>query len=351
VRNQRQRLRRGWALLMMFGFLSCLFVATCFLWYSARSTETTMVATVDPPASANPPKPPVPALSPKPPAPTRSRALEELRSRIPDISKAHLGTHGVVVFDPSTKKSASLNAHRTFEAASLTKLSVLITLYRAAARGEVDLEDEISILASDVQAYGTGVLYRYPNKYPVGYTMTVRECARFMIKESDNTAWVMLNRYLGRGYIESELERIGATSTAYWIPNTTSPNDVLLMLKAIADPSYTTPKLSAEMLAFMTNTSFEDHLPQPLPERTRVAHKIGFYGDTFSDAGIVFLDERGGTGQEYYIIVVFSEGAPEGEAREAIQDISLEAYRTISRSDPHRGSGQRRQRQAIHPSA
>ena len=244
-----------------------------------------------------------------------------------------MGTQGVVVFDPSTKKRASLNAHRTFEAASLTKLPVLLTLYKAAARGELDLEDEISILASDVQAYGTGVLYRYPDKYPIGYTMTLRECARFMIKESDNTAWVMLHRYLGRRYIESELERIGATSTAYWIPNTTTPNDVLLMLKAIADPSYTTSKLSAEMLGFMTNTSFENHLPQPLPERTRVAHKIGFYGDTFSDAGIVFLDEGGGTDQNYYIIVVFSEGAPEGEAREVIQDISLAAYQALSRSD------------------
>jgi beta-lactamase class A len=342
MRNQRWPLRGSWALLMMFGLLSCLFVATFFLWHSARSTETTMVATVDRPTSANPPKPPVPAPSPKPPAPKRGHALEGLHSRLPDIAKAHAGTQGVVVFDPSTKKSASLNAHRTFEAASLTKLPVLVTLYRAAARGELDLEDEISILASDVQAYGTGVLYRYPNKYPVGYTMTLRECARFMIKESDNTAWVMLNRYLGRGYIESELDQIGATSTAYWVPNTTTPNDVLLMLKAIADPSYTTPKLSAEMLGFMTNTSFEDHLPQPLPKRTRVAHKIGFYGDTVSDAGIVFLDERGSTDQDHYIIVVFSEGAPEGKAREAIQDISLAAYRTLSRSNPQSGSSQRR---------
>ena len=67
-----------------------------------------------------------------------------------------------------------------------------------------------------------------------------------------------------------------------------SPNDVLVVLKAIADPSYTSPRLSAEMLALMTNTSFEDRLPEPLPEETRVAHKIGSYGDTFSDAGIVF---------------------------------------------------------------
>ncbi len=186
---------------------------------------------------------------------------------------------------------------------------------------------------SDIQAYGTGVLYRYPNKYPVGYTMTLREqCAEFMIKESDNTAELMLNRYLGKERIEAELDRIGATSTAYWTPNTTTPNDVLLMLKTIADPSYTTPRLSAEMLDLMTNTSFEDRLPQPLPEGTRVAHKIGSYESTFSDAGIVFPEARDGTNQEYYI-VIYSEGAPEVEARETIQDISLAAYQALSHSD------------------
>ena len=317
ARNQRRR-RRGWALLI-FGLLSCLFVATYFIWYSERSTETATIATVDRPLSAEPPEPPARA---------QNQAIEQLHSKLPGISEAHAGTHGVVVFDPYSGETASLNADRRFVAASLSKLYALLTLYKAAARGEVNLEDEISMLPSDVWAYGTGVLYRYP----VGYTMTLRECAEFMIKESDNTAEVMLNRYLGENNIEAELDRIGAASTAYWIPNTTTPSDVLVVLKAIADPSYTTPKLSSEMLELMTNTSFEDRLPQPLPEGTRVAHKIGSYESTFSDAGIVFPEEKSGMSREYYI-VVFSEGATEEAARETIQDISLAAYQALSRSD------------------
>ena len=103
-------------------------------------------------------------------------------------------------------------------------------------------------------------------------------------------------------------------------------------LKKIADPSYTSPQLSAEMLELMMNTSFEDRLPRPLPEETRVAHKIGSYESTFSDAGIVFPEESGGKGQEYYI-VVFSEGATEGEAKEAIRDISLATYLALSNTD------------------
>jgi beta-lactamase class A len=102
----------------------------------------------------------------------------------------------VVVFDPYSGETASLNADRRFVAASLSKLYALLTLYKVASRGELSLDNEITILPSDIQAYGTGVLYRYPNKYPVGYTMTLPEqCAEFMIKESDNTAELMLNRY------------------------------------------------------------------------------------------------------------------------------------------------------------
>jgi beta-lactamase class A len=176
-----------------------------------------------------------------------------------------------------------------------------------------------------VWAEGTGVLYRYP----VGTTMTLRECARFLIKESDNTAEVMLNRYLGEAKIEAELRRAGARSTSYWMPNTTTPDDVMLVLKAVADPSYTSPELSTEMLDVMTDTSFEDRLPGPLPEGTRVAHKIGSWESTFSDAGVVFPEGTGGAEQEYYI-VVFSEGTTESEARATIHDVSLAAYRALA---------------------
>ncbi|HET7271610.1 MAG TPA: serine hydrolase [Rubrobacter sp.] len=248
-----------------------------------------------------------------------------LRGELDRIAQAYPATFGVVIFDPSTGEAVTMGADQRFLAASLNKLPVLMTLYRAAASGEVDLEDEITMQASDVQAYGTGVLYTYP----VGYTMTLRECARLLIKESDNTAWKMLDRYLGRNYIRDELYSVGAYSTEYWIPNTTTPNDVLLMLEKISDPSYTTPDFSDEMLDLMTNTSFEDRLPQPLPEGLQVSHKIGSYGDTFADAGIVF-PEGSHDAQDAYYIVVMASDTSEWMAREAMREISLSTYRTLS---------------------
>jgi beta-lactamase class A len=311
--------RSPWVLLAL-GLLSCLLVAAGLLWYRDMPDESVMLTTVDQPASTEAPDPPVP--------PARRRAVEGLDEELHAISEAHAGTHGVVVFDPYSGEIASLNADRRFVAASLSKLYALLTLYRAASRGELSLDDQITMRASDVWAEGTGVLYRYP----VGTTMTLRECARFLIKESDNTAEVMLNRYLGEEKIEAELRRTGARSTSYWMPNTTTPNDILLVLKAIADPSYTSPELSAEMLDVMTDTSFEDRLPQTLPEGARVAHKIGSYESTFSDAGIVFPEDTARADQSYYV-VVFSEGATEAEARETIHEVSLTAYRVLAEPD------------------
>ncbi len=64
------------------------------------------------------------------------------------------------------------------------------------------------------------------------------------------------------------------------------------MLQKIADPSYTTPELPAEMLDLMANTDSEDRLLHPLPKRRRVSHKVGYYGSTFVDAGVVLPKAR-----------------------------------------------------------
>jgi len=253
---------------------------------------------------------------------------DALRKELKRIAQAYPATYGVVIFDPSSKETLAMGADQNFDAASLGKLPTLMTLYKAAATGRVDLDDKISMQSSDVQAYGTGVLYNYP----IGYTMTLRECAEYLIKKSDNTAWKMLDRYLGTDYIRAELYSAGAHSTEYWIPNITTPNDVLLMLEKISDPSYTTPELSDEMLDLMQNTDFEDRLPQPLPEGTRVSHKIGYYGSTFADAGVIFPQGVKDT-KDAYFIVVMARDTGWGTSRDATQEMSLATYRALSQPE------------------
>lgn len=251
-------------------------------------------------------------------------SISNLDEQLKQIADSHQGNYEAIVFDPGSGKTVGIKPKHHFMAASLAKLPVLLTLYKAAARGQLSLNEKISILPSDVQNYGTGVL----NGYPIGSTMTLRKCASYLIKESDNTAWVMLQRRLGTANIEEELADLGADNTDYNALRTT-PEDVLLMLRAIADPDYTTPEFSAEMLSLMTNTSYEDRLPASLPKDTRVAHKIGSYNSTFSDAGIVFDKKPDGWKNNYFIVVVGNH-TTEDEARDAIRQMSLVSYESLA---------------------
>ena len=249
-----------------------------------------------------------------------------LRDKLGEVARSYPGRYGVVVLDPDSRRGVSLGGEEVFTAASIGKLPALIALYRAADQGELRLDDEITILPEDIQNYGTGELR---SRAP-GTRITLRECAYYLMNKSDNTAWVMLDRYLGKETIQAELASIGTVATDYQEVSTT-PEDVLLMLEKISDPSFTGEGLSKEMLATMTDTAFEDRIPASLPPETRVAHKIGSYEDNFGDAGVVFYKDRTGAERRYFIVVLAS-GTAEGSARAAMQEMSLVAYEFLAAS-------------------
>lgn len=252
----------------------------------------------------------------------------ELESGTREILSRYPGSYGVVLWQPESGTRISLDAGKRFRSASLAKLPALLALYREAAKGRLSLDERIELSASDIQP-GTGVL----QNRPPGTAMTLRECAEYLIKESDNTAWAMLERRLGERRVHQELSNLGTVSTNYeYGSHLTSPADVLRMLGAISDPAYTSPALSREMLASMTNTAFEGWLPQGLPERARIAHKIGTLGDSFADAGVVYPPQ--GRGETYYIVVMSEDTGSEAYARDAMQKISRKAYRSLVDPSP-----------------
>ncbi len=271
--------------------------------------------------------------APKAPAPLQlglSKVnVESLEKKLREVAEDHTGEFGVVVGDPTSNKSVSISENDEFEAASLAKLPVLIKLYKAASENKLDLDDKITIQSSDVQSYGSGIL----QSSPPGTEITLRKCAFLMINESDNTAWVMLERTLGKREIQDQLENLDIRDTDY--ENlTTTPKDVMKMLQTIADPSFTSEKLSREMLATMTDTYLEKRIPAGLPEDVRIAHKVGSYydetiGGSFGDAGIVFAPDDE---EIEYFVVILSDEAVEEDATEAMRDMSRMIYEIFSKA-------------------
>lgn len=327
--RERRRTLVAWgAAGSLLGFLLLVALGSVAVFAAALRPPTPVTAVAQAslaPAPEAPEPPPPPEPEPEPPEPPAFDA-GALQKELEGVAGRYPGTFGVAVLEPESGETVFINADESFYAASIAKLPPLITLYRAADAGEIDLDERISMTPTDVQDYGTGVLHRYP----VGHTITLRECANLLMKESDNTAWVMLERRLSFEEISSETDALGADATRYYPHYTSTPNDVLLMLKKITDHKFTSKELSNEMLTTMTDTAFEDRLPAKLPKETRVAHKIGTYGANIGDAGVVFYKDRDDKEKHYYVVVM-AENTTESAARDAIQEMSLATYEAVAK--------------------
>ncbi len=90
--------------------------------------------------------------APPPPPPEPVVDLGALRGDLQGTAGRRAGRYGVVVFDPDSRDGVSLGGHEAFTAASVGKLPTLLALYRAAARGDLELDEKISILPRTTRA-------------------------------------------------------------------------------------------------------------------------------------------------------------------------------------------------------
>src|SRR3972149_8666480 len=104
------------------------------------------------------------------------------------------GVWGVYVYSVSDRTVYGLNAQRSFTAASVNKIPILLFFLTEVDKGTLSKETVYILQKNDIQDYGTGTLrYKMP-----GSTYTAWELARFMMTYSDNTASFVLANMLGR---------------------------------------------------------------------------------------------------------------------------------------------------------
>jgi beta-lactamase class A len=214
---------------------------------------------------------------------TPKKSPEELRMMVQNAIGNSWVNYSVLVVDFNSDYRMGLNESAVYDGASVNKVPILAALYAQAGNGKVDLKQEITIQTRDIQDYGTGVI-RYQ---PPGTKYTIRELARLMMQKSDNTAaYVISNRVIGLAAIQALVDSWGMTQTDM-TENTTSNQDAALLFRKIYRREIANRTLTDEMLAFMTDSDFEERIPGLLPESTAVYHKIGNQVGVIHDAGIV----------------------------------------------------------------
>lgn len=210
------------------------------------------------------------------------RQADAMTKSVKDILAKKPGNYAIYFVDLQTDQSVAINNHEVFTAASVNKLPIIMTLYHLAAEQKINLSDQVTIQADDMQDYGTGIIrYQQP-----GVIYSLKTLAKLTLQNSDNTAAHVLANRIGMDEIQSYINGLGLTQTSM-VDNQTSLADMYLLLKTFYNRRVTTPALTLELLDFMANTDTEDRIPADLPKNITVYHKTGDGVGGIHDVGII----------------------------------------------------------------
>ncbi|MBU0569297.1 class A beta-lactamase-related serine hydrolase [Patescibacteria group bacterium] len=241
------------------------------------------------------------------------RKADDVIVNFKEKTKNLSGVYGLYVVRLENGSSYGVNELEIFEAASFIKLPVMAVMYMQVESGDMDLETKHTLSADD-KVGGSGSLIGKP----AGYTLTYKDLVRLMGKQSDNTAFNIARNILGDEEVENVIKQIGMANTSL-LDNETTPYDIGTFFEELWKDNIVSEESRDEILAFLTDTIYEDHLAAGIPDEIRIAHKYGREVHVVNDAGIIFTDEP-------FIVVIMSKGVVESEADEVIPELAKMVY-------------------------
>jgi beta-lactamase class A len=243
----------------------------------------------------------------------------------------------VARYDLQTGESLLRNEHERFHAASTMKLPVMLAVFEAVTRGELSLDQKV-VVKNDFVSIVDGSHYALESGEDsekalydlVGTEVTLEDLVRRMIVRSSNLATNHVIQFVGAPNVMKLMKSIGANEIevlrgveddkAYHagLNNTTTANDLMLILKALAEERVVSPAASKQMIDILLAQEFNDGIPAGVVPGARVAHKTGSITAISHDAGIVFNPDG-----SRYVLVVLTRGFKDGdEATRVIAAVS-----------------------------
>lgn len=250
----------------------------------------------------------------KPTSGRTTRSPEKILAEIKKELDPRVRTYSVYVTNIITGESFGINENMAFDAASVNKVPILVSLYLQAQRGGIDLDKIITLQEKDIRDYGTGSLrYEKPGKI-----LSIRNLAQLMMAKSDNTAaYILGNQIVGTKRIQNDIKGWGLEQTDI-LSNQTSNFDMAILFKRMYTKDLILEPSLTEMLSFMKSTDFEERLPAKLPANVAVYHKTGDQVSIIHDVGVVDLPNKA-----YYVgIMTKNILVSESEAKEAMATVS-----------------------------
>lgn len=228
----------------------------------------------------------------------------QLRWTLDGIAGAHHGVVGYAIHNLDTGERLSRRGDETFPTASLVKVPVMVTVYDLVARGQLSLDDPLTLLTID-KVGGSGVLHLLHN----GLVLTVRDATALMIATSDNTATnLLLDRILIRR-VWDKMEALGLPHTkvhhkvSTWASSVapdstkkyglgvTTPNEMARLFELLARGQAVDVRADSLMLALLDENQDANQMQRAVTG-IRAPHKTGSVDASRTECAIFFLQSR-----------------------------------------------------------
>ena len=207
--------------------------------------------------------------------------------------------------------------------ASIIKIFILGTAYELAERGQLDLNQQVTVHQSDMVG-GAGVINGRSGE-PV---YTVRKLLELMITESDNTATNVLMDTIGierihrfmreHGFQDSVLQRkmMDFEALRDGRDNFTTAADVGKFFRVLREHKLVSETADSEMIAILFGQTDTECFPQALPQ-ARIAHKTGELSGVYHDAGIVYE-----ANDSYVLCILSTDSRGRGNTLSTMRDMA-----------------------------
>jgi beta-lactamase class A len=227
-----------------------------------------------------------------------------LRKKLDSIADAHHGVVGYSVIDLETGARINRRGDETFSTASLIKVPILVTVYDLVAKGQLSLDDPLTVLKID-QVPGSGIIQFLHN----GTILTVHDAAWLMSTISDNTATnLLLDRIIIRR-VWAKMDSLGLQHTRVhsksFLRNSsvamdssvkygfgvTTPNEMAHLFELMALGKAVNPASDSAMLDILEHNN-TDFMLQRYVEGARAAHKDGETDAVRTECTLWYLRNR-----------------------------------------------------------
>lgn len=228
----------------------------------------------------------------------------QLRRKLDSIADSHHGVVGYSVIDVDNNVRFSRRGDEKFSTASLIKVPILVTVYDLVAKGQLSLDDPITLLKID-QVPGSGVLQYLHN----GTILTVRDAAWLMTTISDNTATnLLLDRIIIRR-VWNKMDSLGLTNTRVHSKSflrvasiamdssvkyglgVTTPNEMARLFELLAQGKAVNRAADSAMLHILEHNNNDEKLKRYV-YGVRAAHKSGETDQVRTECALFYLRNR-----------------------------------------------------------